>query len=136
VSEHLFDGEPAPAENEAGPAENAAGAADAPLAAEALRLMSSVQDWARRNFPEAGPAPDGHTGAECQWCPLCQFVAVLRGERPELTERVAEAGVALASAFRALVDATAAAADPASAPEHPQRPRVQRIDLTDPHDED
>lgn len=123
MSEHLFE----PADDEP-PGDGAA----APFAAQALRLMASVQDWAQHTFPATGPAPDGHTGADCQWCPLCQFVAVLRGDRPELTERVAEAGAAFASALRALVDA--AAAGPASPSQQP--PRVQRINLTDPHDED
>jgi hypothetical protein len=95
----------------------------APLADEAVRLVGAVQDWARQTFPT--PA-DGHGGPECQWCPLCQFVAVLRGDRPEVTERVAEAGTALASAFRALVDA---ASSGAATPAEPKAPRVQRIDL-------
>lgn len=100
------------------------------LGGEVLRLVALVQDWARRTFPEA---PDSHTGSDCQWCPLCQFAAVLRGERPEVTERVAEAGSAVASALRALLDTTAAgggapagqhrSADPTGAA------RVQRIDL-------
>ena len=47
---------------------------------------------------------------DCQWCPLCQFVAVLRGDRPEVTERVAEAGTAVLAAVRALVDAAATGA--------------------------
>jgi hypothetical protein len=93
---------------------------DGALADEAVRLLGAVQEWARQNFP-AGP--DGHMGAECQWCPLCQFMSVLRGERPEVTSRVAEAGTAVASAVRALLDA--AAAKPDSSPQ----PRVQRIDL-------
>jgi hypothetical protein len=78
------------------------------LTVEALRLVTSLQDWAKRTAAGAGEAsPDGHTGPECQWCPLCQFVAVLRGERPDVTERVVEAGAALATAFRAVLDATA-----------------------------
>jgi hypothetical protein len=92
----------------------------APLADEAVKLLAAVQDWARQNFP-AGP--DGHMGAECQWCPLCQFMSVLRGERPEVTARVAEAGTALVSAFRALMDAAA----PDAEDEPPAR--VQHIDL-------
>jgi hypothetical protein len=98
-------------------------ASGSPLAEEAVRLLVTAQEWVRQTFP-AGP--DGHGGPECQWCPLCQFMAVLRGERPEVTERVAEAGTALASAVRALLDATAR-----TGPEHgePPRPRVQRIDL-------
>lgn len=95
------------------------------LAADALRLIGSAQDWARQTFADAdGTAhADGHTGPECQWCPLCQFVAVLRGERPELTERVAEVGTALLTVLRSAFEA--AAKPPSDAPE----PRVQRIDL-------
>jgi hypothetical protein len=105
------------------------------LGEEAVRLVAAVQDWARERFP-AGP--DGHranSGAECQWCPLCQLMAVVRGERPEVTARVAEAGTALAAAFRSLVDAAAAAT---AAPEPDDQrsagpaPRVQRVDLGEP----
>jgi len=97
-----------------------------PLVNEAVRIFGVVQDWARQTFP--APA-DGHGGPECQWCPLCQFAAVLRGERPEVTDRVAEAGTALMSAMKAFVEAAATAA-----PSPPGRPKpgpghVQHIDL-------
>lgn len=112
--------------------ESSQGAGSDPLAEEMARLFSSVQDWARRSFPEAG-----HTGPECQWCPLCQFVAVLRGDRPDVTERVNEVGSAVIAAVRAVVDAAAAAANNAAAhadrsnhQDHVQ-PRVQKIDLND-----
>jgi hypothetical protein len=98
-----------------------------PLLGEAVRIFGAVQDWARQTFP--APA-DGHGGPECQWCPLCQFAAVVRGERPEVTERVAEAGTALMSAMKAFVDA-AASATPGAGKDRP-RPgpgNVQRIDL-------
>jgi hypothetical protein len=99
-----------------------------PLTDEAMRLLGAMQEWTRQTFP-AGR--DGHGGPECEWCPLCQFMAVLRGERPEVTERVAEAGAALASAAKALLDA-AGSARPGGPPQEPQGsqpPRVQRIDL-------
>ncbi len=99
-----------------------------PLADEAIRLLGAVQHWARENFP--APGPDGQLGSECQWCPLCQAMAVLRGDRPEVTERVTEAGTALLTAFRGLVDSTQHAHRPAPTPE-PPAPRVQRIDLGD-----
>jgi hypothetical protein len=92
-----------------------------PLGDEATRLIGAVQEWARQTFP-AGR--DGHGGPECEWCPLCQFMAVVRGERPEVTERVAEAGTAVASAFRALMEAASS-----GAPGKTDTPRVQRIDL-------
>lgn len=102
-----------------------------PLGDEAMRLISAVQDWARRSFPDSAA---GHS-PECQWCPLCQFVAVLRGDRPDVTERVAEAGTAVVSALRALVDAatSGAGASGAGAPgpgagAEPE-PRVHKIDL-------
>lgn len=59
-----------------------------------------------------------HSGApECTWCPICQFVAVLRGERPDVNEKVALVVAALRSMF-----------DQAEGgPAQPQR--VQHIDL-------
>lgn len=98
---------------------------------ETTRVLAAVQDWATRTFPESA---EQHASGTCQWCPICQFVAVLRGERPDVTDRVVEAGTALLSAVRAFVDATvphpdgpAAQGDAESAP-----PRVQRIDLGKP----
>ncbi len=97
----------------------------APLADEAARLWSAVQQWTRESFP--APGPDGQLGPDCQWCPICQFLSVLRGERPDVTERVAEAGTALLSALRGMSD-SAAPTHPAG----PAPPRVQHIDLVDP----
>ena len=87
------------------------------------RLLHTVQDWAARAFPAAGEHE-----STCQWCPLCQLMAVVRGERPDLNERVTEAGSAVVSALRTLFDAATAGghgADPRSG----EKPRVQRIDL-------
>ena len=98
-----------------------------PLVGEAVRLFGVVQDWAKQTFPAP---PNGHGGPECQWCPLCQFAAVLRGERPEVTERVAEAGGALLSAMKAFADAAASATPgPAKGRPKPGPGRVQPIDL-------
>lgn len=83
---------------------------------ELQRLLGSVQEWAARAFP-----PPGEHETTCQWCPLCQLMAVLRGERGDVTEKAAEAGSTLLAALRTLMDA---AARPSSS-----EPRVQRIDL-------
>ena len=102
----------------------------APLADEAARLVATLQDWVRQTFPAGGA--DGHGGPECQWCPVCQFMSVLRGDRPEVSARVAEAGTAVAGAFRALVDATVNTTQPAAESGgtlEPPPPRVQHIDL-------
>jgi hypothetical protein len=109
------------------------------LAEEATRLLGAMQDWVGRTF--SAEAQDGHR-RDCQWCPLCQCAAVLRGERPDLTDRVAEAGAALVVALRAVADAVSgtAPAAPSSAPQHrapdqSSAPRVQRISLVHPADD-
>lgn len=76
---------------------------EAPLSDELTKLFSAVSSWARENFPAP---PGGMAGSTCEWCPLCQFMAVVRGDRPELTERVAEAGTALLGALRTLAEST------------------------------
>jgi hypothetical protein len=106
-----------------------------PLADEAGRLLGAVAQWARETFP--APGPDGQLAADCQWCPVCQLMAVLRGERPDVTERVSEAGTALLSAVRSFVDSTLVTGGGHQHP-HPyppdsarpaSTPRVQHIDL-------
>lgn len=97
-----------------------------PLADELGRLLGALQDWTRQNLPAA---PEGAT--TCEWCPLCQFVAVLRGERPELTERVAEAGAALTAVLHALVDATIGRS-PAGHQPAGRSTLVEHIDLDEP----
>jgi hypothetical protein len=86
----------------------------APLADEARKLLGLAQEWAKRNIPE-------HSGPDCQWCPLCQFVGLLRGEHPEVAEHIAEAGNAVAGAIRGLFEAAAKQAEAANA--KPRRPR-------------
>jgi hypothetical protein len=130
-----------------GDAAGAAGAAPggARPSDETRRLLAAVQEWTQRTFPAP---PSGHGGPECQWCPLCQLAAALRGEYPDLTERVAEAGTAVANALRALAESgpprpggrprpEASAGDPMppvppappTAERYAPRPRVQRIRL-------
>lgn len=87
--------------------------APGPLGDEARRLVEAAREWAVRAVPDAHVA----TGSpECCWCPLCRTVAVLRGDRPEVTEKLAEVVTAAASALAAVLDATASSAAPAAAP--------------------
>lgn len=104
-----------------------------PLAAEALRLVSSMHDWAQGWAERGHGEPSGtQASSDCQWCPLCQFVAVLRGERPDITERVAEAGTAIAAVLRALVESAASTGGAAQPHRGPRpAPRVQKINLGD-----
>lgn len=112
-------------------------AAAPPLIGEARKLLSLAQEWAHRTLPEP---PSGHGGPDCQWCPLCQFASILRGERPEVTDKMAEAGTALAQALQAFLESATnrAASATGSAPATPgtrakprPAPRVQHITLDD-----
>jgi hypothetical protein len=94
-----------------------------------------VQDWAKR-FPEQQADGAGHAAAgDClPWCPICQFANILRGEHPEVTERLAEAATAIASAMKALADVALTRAQQESTRTSRPRPapRVEHIRLDDP----
>jgi hypothetical protein len=106
------------------------------LSDEVQRLLGAVQDWARR-FPEQAADPAAHaTGGECvSWCPICQFANILRGEHPEVTERLTEAATAIAAAMKALADVALTRAQSESGRARPRpAPRVEHIKLDDPTD--
>lgn len=85
----------------------------AELRALADVLIDRVDPWlASLAAPEEG-------SSSCSWCPLCALVAALRGERPELTRRLAEQGSGLLNAVRLLV---AEHGSPRH-DHHPERPR-------------
>jgi hypothetical protein len=105
------------------------------IGVEAARLLEAVQQWARGTF---GEAPISTGAPECEWCPICRFVSVLRGDHPETTERVVAAGSAMLAALRAVLDVLPNGCDPGGhahrpadngAPESQPVSRVQRIDL-------
>ena len=124
-----------------------------PLADEAMRLAGAMQDWIRRSAAtrhgaatEDSPGGDVPHGSDCTWCPVCQFAAVVRGERPDVTERLAEAGTVFLSAMRGVIEAASTATTAtmstatsaaAAAASHVRSedvgdapaPRVQKIDL-------
>jgi hypothetical protein len=105
------------------------------IGTEAHRLLDAVQEWAKR-FPEAAAGGDAHprTGECLPWCPICQFAHLLRGEHPEVTERLTEAATAVAGAMKALADValTRAQAESGGRPRPQPAPRVERITLDDP----
>jgi len=96
-------------------------AAPGPLAEEASRLVEAISEWARGavgdvHLPSAGGA------AECQVCPFCQLLGLLRRTQPETFGHLAEASASLVAALRTVVER----AEPA-----PRHSGVERVDLDD-----
>jgi len=90
---------------EPGPAASAAGE-------EAAETKGSVTPDPGGRCPECGSVP----GASCTACPLCRFMALLRGERPEATARLVDGALMIVRTLRSLVPDPG---DPSSAHQHP-----------------
>lgn len=86
------------------------------LGDEAAKLLAAAQEWAKQRVPVDGQVG----GAECQVCPFCQSVALLRQVKPETVEHLLAAAGSLVSALRTTVTP--------SAPTSPG-PAVQHIDV-------
>ena len=65
-------------------------------------------------------------GASCTACPLCRFMALLRGERPEATARLVDGALMIIRTLRSLVPDPP---DPA-APQPPVPDRRTRVSST------
>lgn len=90
---------------------------------EARRLVTGLGQ-------SLGDAARGGTSAhpaDCRWCPVCQAAALVRGERPEVTDALADVLSAAAAALRGVSERAAAPARPA-AEEEPSAP-VQHIEI-------
>ncbi|WP_394621796.1 hypothetical protein JNUCC0626_22770 [Lentzea sp. JNUCC 0626] len=99
--------------------------------AEELRLLidtaaERMQPWLQR-VAEAGDG--GHTPETCGWCPLCNGVALLRGDRSELAAKAAEHAAGLVAVLRAALREPGTPPPPASDAEPAPDPgqRVQHI---------
>jgi hypothetical protein len=75
------------------------------LADEAAALFVAFQQWAGRSGSgeEAPHAADGMS--ECRLCPLCQFLRLVRGARPEVYGHLADAAASFTAAVRELIAA-------------------------------
>jgi hypothetical protein len=99
-----------------------------PIADEAAKLFAAARNWADEH-----PTP-------CGYCPVCQLIAALQAERPELGDKLVQAADVVADAVRAIARAFASSRTGAPAPpssdgasggtEPPGRPRVQRIEIS------
>lgn len=73
-----------------------------PLAEEAARLVEAIGEWARDNIGAAPPVAG--TGPECQVCPLCQLLALVRRTQPETFGHLADASASMVAALRTIVE--------------------------------
>ena len=131
--------------------------AEGKAASDAGRLLAdAVHEWARARFGDTDSAYIATGAPECSWCPICQLIAALRGDRPDVTDKLAAAATAVVDVVGSLLnpppgrtpgpaedptrtgpDAGPGKASP-TAQSSPRRssgrrrsagPRVQRIDL-------
>ena len=79
--------------------------------------------------PECGSIP----GASCTACPLCRFLALLRGERPEATAKLVDGALMIIRTLRSLVpdqpSAPAGTAEPHSPPPPARKGGLEHIDI-------
>ena len=92
-------------------------------AEQARRLMEAVKS--------AAAADAGQPAAECKWCPHCQLLAVLRGDRPEVTAVIDDVLATASAALRSFSgEPTPEPAAHADEPTHRDpAPTVQRIEI-------
>lgn len=94
-------------------------------AEEAVKLFAAVEEWARKKAGAVLDEDHVATGSpECQMCPVCQGIGVLRHVRPEAVEHMLDAAASFVAALK-----TAVATPPAEGPHH-HAARVQHIDVS------
>lgn len=76
--------------------------------------------------PECGSVP----GASCTACPLCRFLAMLRGERPETTAKLVDGALLIVRALRSMIpeapEPAATSGGPTGTGETPPPPPARR----------
>ncbi|WP_447006353.1 hypothetical protein ACRAKI_07715 [Saccharothrix isguenensis] len=95
--------------------------------AEELRLLldaaaERAQPWLHRVAAEGE-----HDDRTCGWCPLCNAVALARGDRSELAAKAAEHVAGLIAVLRAALAEPVPPPAASSEPEGERKPRVQHI---------
>jgi hypothetical protein len=95
------------------------------VAEEAAKLLSAMQDWARRDEDRdrTDEQEHDHAGEECRWCPICHLVRVAKATSPEVRDHLTQAGLSFVLAVKALLEES----------ERPPRPAtpVEKIDLSE-----
>lgn len=92
-------------------------------AEEAAKLFTAMEDWARQRAGHAFDQEHIATGSpECQYCPVCQGIGLLRHVRPEAVEHLLDATASFVAALRTAVTT------PSNEPTR-RTPPVQHIDI-------
>ena len=93
-------------------------------AEEAAKLFAAMEDWARQKAGHLIDEEHVATGSpECQMCPVCQGIGVLRHVRPEAVEHFLDAAASFVAALK-----TAVTTPPTDGPPKKSNP-VQHIDV-------
>jgi len=74
-----------------------------PLAEEAARLVEAITEWARGAVGDVS-MPSMSNGPECQICPICQLLALVRRTQPETFGHLADASASMVAALRTVID--------------------------------
>ena len=73
-------------------------------AEEAAKLFAVMEDWARKKAGHVLDEEHVATGSrECQMCPVCQGIGVLRHVRPEAVEHMLDAAASFVAALKTAV---------------------------------
>lgn len=95
-------------------------------AEEAVKLFAAMEEWARRKASHVLDEQHIATGsAECQMCPVCQGIGVLRHVRPEAVEHMLDAAASFVAALKTAVS-TPSPAEPAR-----RAAKVQHISVSE-----
>jgi hypothetical protein len=79
--------------------------AEGKAASDAGRLLAdAVHEWARARFGDTDSAHIATGAPECAWCPICQLIAALRGDRPDVTDKLAAAATAVVDVVGSLLN--------------------------------
>ena len=96
-------------------------------AEEAVKLFAAMEDWARRRASHVLDEQHIATGsAECQMCPGCQGIGVLRHVRPVAVEPMLDAAASFVAALKTAV------ATPSSDEPSRRAAKVQHIAVGEP----
>jgi phage-related minor tail protein len=77
--------------------------APGPLGDEAAKLVEAIGEWARGAAGGISMSAVGE-GAECQVCPFCQLMALVRRTNPETFGHLADASASMIAALRTVVE--------------------------------